>query len=250
MPSPQRTTCWTTCSRPTSSSCDGIESLISTLNLTKVLGRGSVVAVRLLAYSSVNKLNKLSASFSGILSLPAPCSPFVTRRQATRQPSSTSRAPSPLSAASMDNAEVAAAVDAGAAPLAPDGRRVSSPPRPVLTPQPPPPPSSPSPLDPCWFAASPLPPLLDGPFSPRIVGLSVVKEGLKLSFTSPPPLTATPKWIVVPRDPAKAQDRHTKVAALASKRPLFLSEMSTRRLSTLTFLLSPNLAGGEGLSLI
>jgi hypothetical protein len=45
----------------------------------------------------------------------------------------------------------------------------------------------------------------------------VVEQGVKISFTSPPPLTSTPRWIQVPRDPVRAQALREEVKALISK---------------------------------
>ena len=50
--------------------------------------------------------------------------------------------------------------------------------------------------------------------------LSVVQEGLRISFLSPPPLLPCPQWIKVPRDPQKAQALRAEVASLLEKQAI------------------------------
>jgi len=47
-----------------------------------------------------------------------------------------------------------------------------------------------------------------------------MQEGLKISFTSPPPLAPSPKWIQVPRDPERAAALRAEVAALLQKQAI------------------------------
>ena len=47
---------------------------------------------------------------------------------------------------------------------------------------------------------------------------TVVTEGLRISFSSPPPLTRSPQWISVPRAPARAAALRAEVQALLLKR--------------------------------
>ena len=53
--------------------------------------------------------------------------------------------------------------------------------------------------------------------SPDPWAQSVVEEDLRITFTSPPPLTRTPQWIRVPSDSARAAALRAKVQAPLSK---------------------------------